>query len=97
MIYVSGPMTGYEQFNYPAFERVTKELRELGLAVISPHEINPNDGSVSYEDCLRRDLLSLLLCDSMYMMLGWNASKGATLEKHIADCLGFKIEFERTK
>ena len=94
MVYISGPMSGHPQLNYDAFQDATRKLRVMGLYVISPHEINPNDGSVSYQDCLRRDLAALLLCDSIYMLEGWVTSKGACLEKHIADCLNMQIQFQ---
>lgn len=36
-IYLSGPMTGYPQFNCHNFESVATFLKELGYKVINPH------------------------------------------------------------
>jgi hypothetical protein len=35
-IYVSGPMTGYKDYNYPKFQKIAKELRERGYDVVDP-------------------------------------------------------------
>lgn len=84
-------MTGYPELNYPAFEMAAKQLRALGYTVISPHELNPNTGSVCYEDCLRADIAALLLCDAVALLPGHEKSRGAILERSIAEALGMKI------
>jgi hypothetical protein len=37
-IYLAGPMTGYEDFNFPAFHREAKRLRKMGYEVFNPAE-----------------------------------------------------------
>tara|TARA_Y100000034_G_scaffold77797_1_gene93527 strand:+ start:716 stop:1126 length:411 start_codon:yes stop_codon:yes gene_type:complete len=46
-IYIAGPMRGIEGFNFPAFDRQAKVLREQGWVVINPAEIDRELGSPS--------------------------------------------------
>lgn len=89
-IYVSGPMTGIEQLNFPAFNKAAAELRILGFEVINPAEINP-DPDADWYACLRADITALMGCDTIAMLPGWEASNGAHLEVHIAHRVGIQV------
>ena len=43
-IYVAGPMRGYENYNYPAFDYRAGKLKEMGWTVINPAELDRNEG-----------------------------------------------------
>lgn len=94
-IYVSGPMTGYDDLNFPAFAAASEQLRAMGHEIISPAEIEHPDGS-QWEDYLRRDLHEMLSCGAILMLDGWHNSKGARLENFVAHEIGmlqfFSIE-----
>lgn len=91
-VYISGPMTGIPEFNYPAFEDAAQRLRALGYDVVSPHEINPPDGiDHTWEWYLRRDIAGLVECDGIVVLPGWENSRGARVETDLASVLG--IEF----
>lgn len=83
-------MTGYENHNFPAFRDAAILLRSQGFVVISPAEINPNT-SMEWGDCMRADIKALVECDAIQLLPGWEKSKGATLEHHIADRLLMEI------
>lgn len=87
-VYVSGPMTGLPDMNFPAFHAAAEVLRELGHEVVNPADAGAGAG-LSYEDYLRRDLADLLGCNAICLLPGWERSKGATVEEHMARALGF--------
>lgn len=89
-IYIAGPMTDIEDLNFPAFHAEAAKLRALGHQVVNPAEINPDKG-MSWTDCMRRDIAELVTCDAIRLLPGWEFSKGATLEEHIAERLGLQI------
>lgn len=41
-IYISGPMTGLPENNYPAFHEAARTLRAKGHTVVNPAEIHPH-------------------------------------------------------
>jgi hypothetical protein len=93
-IYISGPMTGIQNFNFPAFHAAADRLRTLGYDVVNPVEINP-DPEASWHDCMRRDLTALLTCDTLALLDGWQKSAGAHLEMHVAHRVGMEIVIAR--
>lgn len=94
-IYLSGPMTGIPDWNFPAFNAEASRLRGLGYDVVNPVDINP-DTATPYNECLRRDMLELMTCDTIAMLDGWMDSNGAHLEMHVAHRVGIKVVEART-
>lgn len=93
-IYLSGPMTGKPDLNFPAFHAEATRLRELGYAVINPAELN-SDPSAGWHTCMRKDLQALLDCDALALLDGWQQSAGAHLEMHVAHRVGMEIVIAR--
>lgn len=89
-IYISGPMTGIPEHNFPAFHAAAKRLRELGYEVVNPAEIDSETGK-DWHFYLRADIKALCDCDILALLPGWESSKGAHLELHIAHRLCMEI------
>lgn len=87
-VYLSGPMSGIADNNFPAFAEWAARLRSQGLDVVSPAEIQE---SGTWELCLRADLRELVTCDAIALMPGWESSRGANLELHVAHRVGMEV------
>lgn len=96
IVYVSGPMSGMPGLNFPAFHRAADRLRARGYTVINPAEMDEAEPGVQHEwhEYLRRDIKALADCTHIFMLSGWEKSKGARLEKHIAQELGMCVVFD---
>ena len=87
-VYIAGPMTGYEDFNHPAFHLAAKSLRDGGYEVACPAEADNGSVGQSWEHYMRIDLKMLLDCDAVVTLDGWEGSRGASLEVFLACQLG---------
>ena len=79
-LYISGPMTGVLDLNFPAFNSLAETLRSHGHEVENPAEINL-DPSADWASCMRVDLLMLDACEGIVMLPGWDKSPGAQIER----------------
>ena len=92
-IYVAGPMSGLADMNYPAFHEATARLRAKGWHVENPAE-NPDphvDASCHWTAYMRMGVSQLMTCHAIYLLPGWQQSKGASLEYLIAQRLGLQV------
>lgn len=83
-------MSGLPGLNFAAFHAEAAHLRAQGLQVVNPAEINPDVGA-KWEDCMRADIAQLVTCDGIHLLGGWEKSRGAMLEHHIASALGLEV------
>jgi NTP pyrophosphatase (non-canonical NTP hydrolase) len=91
ILYLSGPMAGLPEHNYPAFNTAASALRALGHTVTNPAEIHALDSQDTWADYLRIDLEHLLRCEAVALLPGWQNSRGAQLETHVARALGMPL------
>lgn len=86
-LYLSGPMRGFPEDNYPAFHAAAKQLREAGYEVVNPAELVKDHG-LSMREYFKADLPALLECDGVAQLHGWEDSEGAKNEIGIAGTCG---------
>lgn len=104
--YLSGPMAGYPEHNFPAFIEASSTLRQSGLIIVSPHEtiiddgVDPFDpktnvapGSPAWRSRLVADITEMLTCQGIILMQGWTQSTGARIEFNLANSLYFQTYF----
>lgn len=89
-IYISGPMSGLPNLNWPAFNRAAVRLRNMRWEVVNPVEINP-DETAHWLECIAADLRAMEGCTAICMLPGWEASFGARIEHLVAQKLGLEI------
>lgn len=89
-LYLAGPMTGFEDFNFPAFNSAAAKLRAIGYVVENPSEHGVVDDA-EWRDYMAYDLTRLGLCGIVAVLPGWENSKGARLEVLIAERLGMTV------
>ena len=96
-LYISGPMTGLPDFNYPAYQHAAIELRRVGYEVLDPSDIdglhNPTPETPQSWDWYMRHALRMVLdAEGVATLPGWTRSRGAALEVHIACALNLPVE-----
>ena len=89
-IYVAGPMTGLPDFNYPAFNAAAATLRAQGHTVLNPAE-NPVPPCGTWQGYMRMALAQLVQCECIVLLPGWADSKGALIERKLAQVLGMDV------
>ncbi len=92
-IYLSGPITGHDDGNRDTFAAAQLYLECKGHAVSNPHALT-HDHAGRWEDYMRVDVREMLTCDSLFMLDGWQLSRGATIEHHLAVNLALPIRYQ---
>lgn len=89
-VYIAGPMTGIDDYNFPAFFAAEENIKSLGFEVENPARHGIVEGA-TWADYMAYDLGRLALCNTIFMLPGWSKSKGATIERNLAKSLGMTI------
>jgi len=98
IIYIAGPITGKIDDNRPAFAAAEKYLREQfpDAEIINP-VYNFGRIQMSQEVYMRRSAQQLAISTHIYVLEGWEESKGACWEVNSAKVFGVFTAFQVTK
>jgi hypothetical protein len=97
-IYLSGPMRGYTDLNYPMFNKVTKYLRDKGYEVYNPAEFKHDEPIEKFP--IRRAFAEFCkyICeeaDSIVLLPGWEKSLGVSAELALAKNCKLQIYYAK--
>lgn len=85
-LYLAGPMTGYPDNNFPAFDAAEAKIIARGDEPISPAQLDRKFGFCSHarEYAIRDTAAILKECHGIYLLKGWENSLGAAAEFFLA-------------
>lgn len=94
-VYISGAIAHYDIGERKgAFLKASDDLRAKGFEPVNPFE-NGLPDEAHWREHMRADIGLLVGCDYIYMLVGWELSKGAKLELDVASSCGIKVMFEQ--
>lgn len=92
--YISGPMTGYPDYNRAAFrhaEAVVRDLRGDCWNIDNPAALDLGE-SATWQDYMRRHVVTIgTRVSEMVVLPGWEVSRGARLEVDLAHALSIPV------
>lgn len=93
-VYISGAIAHYDMNERKeAFGDAEQRLRGMGFDPVNPFK-NGLPDEAHWREHMRADIRLLLDCEFIYMLQGWELSKGAKLELDVASSCGIKVLFE---
>ena len=93
-VYISGQISGMTDNNKLQFSHAENLLRFFLHKPVNPLKIK-HKKNATYNDYLKKDLRVLKRCKAIYMLKGWEHSKGAVIEHEKAKKWRKEIIYER--
>jgi len=84
-IYISGPMTDYENLNFPAFYKAEEKIKDGGHIPLNPASA---PAGLEYQHYMDIAFAMIRSSNAILMLEGWQRSKGATAEAAYAKATG---------
>ena len=79
-VYISGPITGQNNYR-ERFAAAEELLKKSGYEPINPaEELVEMPVNTTHEEYMEKAIELLAMCEGIYMLDGWEASKGAKIE-----------------
>lgn len=95
MIYISGAITKIGVMKATAiFNNTELKLKEQGYEVINPYRTNSTLPELGHDGYMAVSMAMLSLCDTIYMLKGWEDSDGAKEELQYALEHGYDVILE---
>jgi len=89
--YLSGPMTGRDDFNFPAFHQAAQHLRKNGYTVFNPAESFNGKTDLAWTTYMEHDYEAILDSAAVVVMEGWERSVGCIMELLVAVSTGKNV------
>lgn len=93
-LFISGPISGVPDYGMN-FGRASKELVDAGYEIMTPVNNRPwvvDEDEALWTSYMRASLRQLLRCHGVALLEGWQYSRGAQVEKALADSLGIPVK-----
>lgn len=93
IVYLSGKITDNENYK-KEFACAELFLSQMGYIVINPAELDEVAEGLTYEQYMRICYKLVEISDIIFMVSGWQKSKGANAELSYAKSLGKEVKYQ---
>jgi hypothetical protein len=93
IVYLSGRVTGNENYKED-FACAEHFLKQTGYIVINPAELDEIAEGLTYEQYMQICYRLVDVADIIFMVSGWQKSKGANAELSYAKSLGKEVKYQ---
>lgn len=94
-VYISGPITGVKGY-MKRFADAEADIAAAGYTPINPAKVNAMlPPELTHADYMATSIAMLSICDVIYMLPGWQESRGCSIEFEYAYSNGITICFAR--